>query len=188
MTANIRAYRRNRFWWGGAVLMLLPSPGDRAARSQERPTIVKTEATNFAGKAGGEMGADTDSSARTLEGHTASVMALVFSSDGKLLAGSSNDTTVRLWDTTTWKTVRTLQGHTAEVDSVDFAPDGQTVASGSKDKAIKLWDAKTGKLLRTLTGHTGRVESLAFAPDGKTLVTGGGGGDSAIKLWDLTKE
>ena len=86
------------------------------------------------------------------------------------------------------KTVHVLKGHNAEVDSVAFSPDGKTLASGGKDTPIKLWDAETGKLLRTLTGHTGRVESLAFSPDGKTLATGGGGGDTSVKLWDLTKE
>ena len=86
------------------------------------------------------------------------------------------------------KTVQSLKGHTAEVDAVEFAPDGATLASGGKDTFIKIWDVRTGKLLRTLKGHTGRVESLAFSPDGKTLATGGGGGDTSVKLWDLTKE
>jgi WD40 repeat protein len=60
--------------------------------------------------------------------------------------------------------------------------------SGSKDTTIKLWDATSGKLLRTLTGHTGRIESLGFSPDGKWLATGGGGGDTTVKIWDLAKE
>ena len=59
------------------------------------------------------------------------------------------------------------------------------MASGSKDKTIKLWNAATGSLLNTITGHTGRIESLAFSPDGKTLATGGGGGDTSIRLWNV---
>ena len=83
---------------------------------------------------------------------------------------------------------RHLLGHRGEVDSVAYSPDGKTLASGCKDTFLKLWDARTGKLLRTLTGHTGRVESLAFSPDGKTVATGGGGGDTSVKLWDLARE
>lgn len=60
------------------------------------------------------------------------------------------------------------------------------MVSGSKDTTIKFWNTQTGKLLRTLTGHTGRIESLGFSPDGKTLVTGGGGGDSSVRLWDIS--
>jgi WD40 repeat protein len=123
-----------------------------------------------------------------LEGHTGDIETLALSPNGKFLASSSNDATVRLWDTTTFNSERTLQGHDSEVDSVGFSPNGETLASGSKDKTIKLWEVRTGKLLRTLTGHTGRVESLAFSPDGKTLATGGGGGDSSVRLWDLTKD
>ncbi len=76
----------------------------------------------------------------------------------------------------------------ADQDSVAFSPDARILASGSKDTFLKLWDAKSGQLLKTLTGHTGRVESLAFSPDGKLLATGGGGGDTTVKLWDMTKE
>ena len=37
---------------------------------------------------------------RTLEGHGERVLALAFSSDGKLLASGANDTTILLWDAT----------------------------------------------------------------------------------------
>lgn len=33
-------------------------------------------------------------------------------------------------------------------------------------------------------GHTGRIESLTFSPDEKLLVTGGGGGDTSVRVWD----
>ena len=36
-----------------------------------------------------------------------------------------------------------------------------------------------------MMGHTGRVESLAYSPTGKILATGGGGGDTSIRLWEL---
>jgi acyl-CoA thioesterase-1 len=41
-------------------------------------------------------------------------------------------------------------------------------------------------LLRTIEGHTGRIESLCYAPDGKTIASGGGGGDTSIRLWDVS--
>jgi WD40 repeat protein len=87
-----------------------------------------------------------------LEGHAGGLESVAFSPDGKLLATSSQDSTVRLWEVETGKVRHTLKGHDGEIDSVAFAPDGKTLASGCKDKTIKLWDAQTGALLRTLTG------------------------------------
>ncbi len=97
-------------------------------------------------------------------------MAVTFSRDGNVVVSGSRDKSIKLWDASTGELERTLTDHTADA------------YSGEAGQAIRR------KLLRTLTGHTGRVESLAFSPDGKTLATGGGGGDTSVKLWDMTKE
>ena len=72
------------------------------------------------------------------------------------------------------------------MDSIAFSPDGNRLASGSKDQTLKLWNTRTGELQLTLAPHSGRIESLAFSADGQTLASGGGGGDTTIKLWDVT--
>ena len=46
---------------------------------------------------------------RTLVGHTNEVNAVAFSPDGKLLASSSRDETIRLWDTQTGECLRVLR-------------------------------------------------------------------------------
>jgi WD40 repeat protein len=38
--------------------------------------------------------------------------------------------------------------------------------------------------IRKLEGHIGRVSSVAVTPDNKRVVSGGG--DGAVKVWDLT--
>ena len=48
---------------------------------------------------------------RTLKGHAKEVSDLAFSPDGKWLASSSFDETVRIWDLATGKELHTLRAH-----------------------------------------------------------------------------
>ncbi len=121
---------------------------------------------------------------RTLRGHTALVCKNALSPDGKLLASSSHDSTVRLWDVKTGQFIRALQ-HEAAVFCVDWSPDGATLASGSCGPEMKLtiWDTKSGHLQLNLEEHSA-VNSVAWSPDGKMLASGSD--DGMVRLWDAS--
>ncbi|WP_319701024.1 hypothetical protein [Streptomyces sp. ME19-01-6] len=60
--------------------------------------------------------------------------------DGRTLATTGADRTVRLWDVRTGRALRALKGHTDGVWAVAFSPDGRTLATGSDDETVRLWD------------------------------------------------
>lgn len=108
-----------------------------------------------------------------LRGHTGSVLAVEFSSDGKTLASGSSDNTIRLWNPHTLQNIGVLTGHQTNVREVAFSYDGLLLASfGSNDKSVRLWDVKTGRSKANISGCSSDIRSLAISPDGKTIAAG----------------
>ena len=120
---------------------------------------------------------------KTLRGHGDRVRCVAISPDGRLIASSSDDTTVRLWEPVTGQCLATLQGHTSLVSAVVFSPDGQTLASS--DFAVRLWNVASQECWRQIASPNDRVWSLAFTPDGKSLAGGCDGG--ALRLRTSTR-
>ena len=116
--------------------------------------------------------------------HTGAIAALAISPDGSLLATTSLDHTVRLWDRARRASIATLKGHHAEVIGCAFSPDGQTVATCDRLGQVYAWPVQRGKVEDTLPGV---VRVLGFSKDGKTLAVLTQ--DNAVVFYDAdTKE
>ncbi len=85
-----------------------------------------------------------------LRQHTAWIFSLAFSPDGTLLASSSADATVCLWDVAQGRLLAHLRGHRETIYKVAFTPDGQSVVSCSFDGTIRFWDVATGECVNIL--------------------------------------
>jgi WD40 repeat protein len=99
-----------------------------------------------------------------------------------LLASSSWDRTVRIWNLTTNTCKFILTGHTLDVYGLKQIT-SSILARGSNDDTIKLWNITSGLLIRTLTGHTNAIGwSVDLLNNGQILVSGSW--DKTIKLWN----
>lgn len=85
------------------------------------------------------MRLDQKEELHTLSGHSNSVYALDFSSDGKMLVSGSFDRTVRLWEVETGREIDRLSESKTPIYAIAFLPDGQTIVSGSEDGTLNFW-------------------------------------------------
>lgn len=108
--------------------------------------------------------------------HTDVVSGLRFTPDGRYLASSSRDRTVKVWDIEEGKLVHRLTRHEGPVNALDMSSDGLWLASGSTDKTVRIWDVRTGEQTQILTPHPSTVMSVSFAADGRRLLSRCGNG------------
>jgi WD40 repeat protein/serine/threonine protein kinase len=119
-----------------------------------------------------------------LRGHTKSVITTSFSPDGRMIAASGYDGTVRIYSAADRSERLPLRGHRSCVNQVAFSPDGKRIATSSDDGCAIIWDTKGGQKLFTLRGHVGGFSAVTFNPDGRRLFTSGYEG--SMKIWDVT--
>lgn len=110
------------------------------------------------------------------------VAGLAFSPDGQWLAGGGN-TTLKLWDVSTWELAKTLEGHTAWITALAFTPDGTRLVSTGLDREIKIWEPFKEREVLSLAGHSNSVSAIAVTPDGRLV---SGGMDGMVRVWEAS--
>ena len=110
------------------------------------------------------------------------INATVFAPDGKTIATSGDDETIRLLDAVDGKPRLRISGPKGRhAFSVLFTPSGGQIVTTWNDPVIRIFNTQTGALEGELKDSKDTVNQIALAPDGKTLASGSD--DGAAGLW-----
>jgi len=120
---------------------------------------------------------------RDMAGHTDLVRWVGFSPDGKILASTCFDGSIRWTDPSSGRTLRTLKPGTDRQTWGQFSADNRIFVAGSNDPLIRVWNTQTGKLLHTLTASHHASWAGCLLPNAKVLNSGGPEG--GLARWDL---
>ena len=119
-----------------------------------------------------------------LKGHTDRVVQLAFLKDGRTLASTGYDGSIRRWDVETQKEGKPIRPPGSRIDSLAVWEDGQgglrlafaSHSSGGGLIALDDWE---------LEHVTSTPDRVALSPDGTRLVCTAGGNGNGVALWDV---
>ncbi|GMH15933.1 hypothetical protein Nepgr_017774 [Nepenthes gracilis] len=141
-----------------------------------------------------------------LSGHEGPVHGLMFSPENAILASSSWDKTVRLWDLFEGKGAVETFPHIHDVLTAVYRPDGKQLACSTLDGQIHFWDPIEGLLMYTIEGRRdiagGRLmtdrrtaansssgkcfTTLCYSADGSYILAGGS--SKYICMYDVAEQ
>jgi eukaryotic-like serine/threonine-protein kinase len=117
-----------------------------------------------------------------LKGHHGEVTGLAFSHSGHLLASTSWDGTLRLWDP--WTGQHLVSVVRRGGCPPQFSRDDRLLAGDVEGTRVRLWEVAAGTECRAFHGHGGHKGpwGVDLSPDRRLMASAGNDG---VRLWDL---
>ena len=126
---------------------------------------------------------DTGNAVTRLRGHTAQVRGLAFRADSEVLATSSCDKEIKLWDVPNRSALKTLTGHSGYASAVDLSRSGKRLVSGGWDQTLKVWNTESGKVKRDPPNQSGACQGISISPDDSNFASSSSAG--RVRIWYL---
>ncbi|PSK54088.1 Transcription initiation factor TFIID subunit 5 [Elsinoe australis] len=105
----------------------------------------------------------------------------------RYLLSSSADSTIRLWDLTSFSQLVIYRSHSGPVWDVRFSPFGHYFLSSSTDRTARLWSTSHISPHRLFVGHDADVDITAWHPNSAYVFTGSGSPDRTVRMWDVQR-
>ena len=140
----------------------------------------------------------------TLHGHLDYVRTVQFHHEMPWIVSSSDDQTIRIWNSTSRTCIAILTGHSHYVMSAFFHPKDNLIVSASMDQTVRVWDISSlrkstpnsapgtfdtfdtfSTVKWVLEGHDRGVNWASFHPTLPLIVSAGD--DRQIKLWRMSE-
>jgi WD40 repeat protein len=130
---------------------------------------------------------------KILFGHKGFVVDVKYSPDGKMLASSSIDGTIKLWDSLRGNLIRTFQLNKSDsfLYHINFSHEGKMLVLSDESGTIQFWDIGNGGIINTFKVDSGKLvdkhyrklaSNAVFGPRDKTFIVASRG---EIKLFDI---
>ena len=118
------------------------------------------------------LNARADQSDSACKAHDAAITGLAISPDGAMLATTSGDKTLKLWNAATCSPIATFDGGAGATWSPAFRPGSDEVAAIGSDGSLRVWSIRDRKETRRLDKLGNGMGAIAWSPDGSLLAAG----------------
>ncbi|OXB72358.1 UNVERIFIED_CONTAM: hypothetical protein H355_005427, partial [Colinus virginianus] len=119
-------------------------------------------------------------------GHTAHILCIAISSDGKYLATGDRNKLILIWEAATCKHLYTFTGHRDAVSGLSFRKGTYQLYSASYDRSVKVWNVEENAYVETLFGHQDVITGMDSLS--RECCVTSGGRDGTVRFWKIPEE
>jgi len=165
----------------GTIVQWSLATGEKLVEYERAEEIESTKR-----QGGGKVYERHGNDSHGVQGHTAEVLALAITSDGKMLASGGRDRRIIIWNTVESSVLRVFTGHRDAVTSLTFRRRTHQLFSGSLDRTVKIWNLDQMAYVETLYGHQDSITAMDSLD--KDRVVTAGARDRSLRLWKVVEE